>query len=125
MVLNPREQHWHAIAAEWAFVIDGRCQAVVMEPSDASGINNCKRGDLWYFARGHCHAIQTIGDKPCYFVLSFDNGAFSESTFSVSDWIHVTPQDPVAANFNLLFDAFPKGEVDTQIQASARPKGST
>jgi hypothetical protein len=29
MYLNPgasRELHWHAIAAEWAFIIDGRCQ---------------------------------------------------------------------------------------------------
>src|SRR5215467_14502638 len=43
MFLNPgasRELHWHAIAAEWAYVIDGRCQTVVIEPSRASEINN-------------------------------------------------------------------------------------
>jgi oxalate decarboxylase len=122
MFLDPgasRELHWHAIAAEWAFVIDGRCQTVVLEPSGASEINNFEPGDLWYFARGHGHSIQTIGDKPCHFILSFDNGAFSEhGTFSITDWIDVTPKDLVAANFGLskdLFDAFPKGE--TYIQA--------
>jgi hypothetical protein len=38
MFLNPgasRELHWHAIAAEWAFVIDGRCQTMVLDPSGA------------------------------------------------------------------------------------------
>jgi oxalate decarboxylase len=72
-----------------------------------------------YFSKGHSHAIQTIGDKPCHFILSFDNGAFSEhGTFSITDWIDVTPKDILAANFRLpkdLFDAFPKGE--TYIQA--------
>jgi oxalate decarboxylase len=91
MFLNPgasRELHWHAIAAEWAFIIDGRCQTVVIEPSGASEINNYEPGDLWYFARGHGHSIQCIGDKPCHFILSFDNGAFSEhGTFSITDWI--------------------------------------
>ena len=55
MYLNPgasRELHWHAIAAEWAYVIEGRCQTVVLEPSGASEINNFEPGDLWYFARG-------------------------------------------------------------------------
>jgi oxalate decarboxylase len=59
MYLNPgasRELHWHAIAAEWAFIIDGRCQTVVIEPSGASEINNYEPGDLWYFARGHGHS---------------------------------------------------------------------
>ena len=111
--------HWHAIAAEWAYVIDGRCQTVVLDPSGASEINNYWPGDLWFFPKGHGHSIQTLGDKPCHFILSFDNGAFSEhGTFSITDWIDVTPKDMLALNFGVpkdLFDAFPKGE--TYIQA--------
>ncbi|BDV39491.1 oxalate decarboxylase OxdD [Methylocystis bryophila] len=121
MYLNPgasRELHWHAIAAEWAFVIEGRCQTVVIDPTGASEINNFEPGDLWYFAKGHGHSIQTIGDKPCHFILSFDNGAFSEhGTFSITDWIDVTPKDLLALEFGLpkdLFDAFPKGETYIQ-----------
>src|SRR6266850_7460132 len=109
MFLDPgaaRELHWHAIAAEWAYVIDGRCQTVVLDPSGASEINNYGPGDLWFFPKGHGHAIQTIGDKPCHFVLSFDNGGFSEhSTFSITDWIDVTPKDMLALNFGVPKDA--------------------
>ncbi|MDO9707154.1 cupin domain-containing protein [Paracraurococcus lichenis] len=117
MYLNPgasRELHWHAIAAEWAFVISGRCQTVVLEPSGASEINNYNPGDLWYFQKGHGHSIQTIGDEPCHFILSFDNGAFSEhGTFGITDWVDVTPKDLLAKEFGVpkdIFDAFPKGE---------------
>ena len=122
MFLDPgasRELHWHAIAAEWAYVIEGRCQTVVLDPSGASEINNYMPGDLLFFPKGHGHSIQTIGDKPCHFILSFDNGAFSEhGTFSITDWINVTPKDMLALDFGVpadLFDAFPKGE--TYIQA--------
>ncbi len=43
MFLNPggsRELHWHAIAAEWAYVIAGRCQTVVLDPSGQTEVNN-------------------------------------------------------------------------------------
>jgi oxalate decarboxylase len=59
MFLDPgasRELHWHAIAAEWTYVIDGRCQTVVLLPSGASEINNYEPGDLSFFPKGHGHA---------------------------------------------------------------------
>jgi oxalate decarboxylase len=129
MYLDPgasRELHWHAIAAEWAFIISGRCQTMVLEPSGASEINNYEPGDLWYFAKGHGHSIQTIGDEPCHFILSFDNGAFSEhGTFGITDWIDVTPKDLLAQQFGLpkdAFDAFPKGEAYIQAGEILKPE---
>ncbi len=122
MFLNPgasRELHWHAIAAEWAYVIGGHCQTVVLDPSGQTEVNNYQPGDLWFFPRGHGHSIQTIGTEPCHFVLGFDNGAFSEhGTFSITDWINVTPDTMLGKNFGLAaaeFAPFPKGE--TYIQA--------
>ena len=122
MFLDPggsRELHWHAIAAEWAYVIGGECQTVVLDPSGQTEINNYKPGDLWFFPKGHGHSIQTIGDKPCHFILSFDSGAFSEhGTFSITDWVDVSPKTMLAANFGVdvsAFNPFPKGE--TYIQA--------
>ncbi len=122
MFLNPggsRELHWHAIAAEWAYVIDGHCQTVVLDPSGQTEVNNYGPGDLWFFPKGHGHSIQTIGDKPCHFILSFDNGAFSEhGTFSITDWVDLTPKPMLGENFGVsqsLFGSFPKGE--TYIQA--------
>jgi oxalate decarboxylase len=121
MFLDPgasRELHWHAIAAEWAYVIAGRCQTVVLDPSGQTEINNYMPGDLWFFPKGHGHSIQTIGDEPCHFILSFDNGAFSEhGTFSITDWLDVTPKNMLAANFKLdqaAFSTFPKGETYIQ-----------
>ena len=121
MFLNPggsRELHWHAIAAEWAYVIAGRCQTVVLDPSGQTEVNNYVPGDLWFFPKGHGHSIQTIGDEPCHFILSFDNGAFSEhGTFSITDWIDLTPKNMLAMNFGIdkaAFDAFPKGETYIQ-----------
>lgn len=117
MYLNPgasRELHWHAIATEWAFIIDGECQVMVIDPNGTKEVANFRPGDIWYFPKGHGHSIQTIGDKPCHFILAFDNGAFSEhGTFSITDWVSLTPQDILADNFGVpkeIFIKFPKGE---------------
>ena len=114
-----RELHWHSLADEWAYVIAGRCQTVVLTPEGASEIDDFGPGDLWYFPKGHGHAIQTIGDEPCHFILVFDDGEESPEvgTFGITDWISVTPKDWLAQNFAMpaeRFDAFPKGEVYLQ-----------
>ena len=50
--------------------------------------NDFDPGDVWYFPRGHGHMLQCLGDKPCHFILIFDNGYFSEfGTFSITDWV--------------------------------------
>ena len=48
-----RELHWHATAAEWAFVLEGRVRTTVLDPSGNSEINDFDPGDVWYFPRGH------------------------------------------------------------------------
>jgi oxalate decarboxylase len=118
MQLEPgamRELHWHATAAEWAFVDKGRCRTTVISPQGNSETNDFEPGDIWYFPRGHGHSIQCLGDKPCHFILIFDNGYFSEfGTFSISDWIGHTPKALLAKNFKLpesAFEGFPQEEV--------------
>jgi oxalate decarboxylase len=110
-----RELHWHATAAEWAFVIEGRCRTTVIDPEGRAETNDFDPGDIWYFPRGHGHSIQCLGNKPCHFILVFDNGYFSEfGTFSVTDWIGHTPHSLLAKNLGLpeeVFDKFPKNEV--------------
>jgi oxalate decarboxylase len=110
-----RELHWHATAAEWAFVIEGRVRTTVISPSGDSEINDFEPGDVWYFPRGHGHVLECLGNKPTHFILIFDNGYFSEfGTFSISDWIGHTPKAVLAKNFNVAestFDNFPKEEV--------------
>ena len=110
-----RELHWHATAAEWAFMLEGRVRTSVIDPQGRAEINEFEPGDVWYFPRGHGHMLQCLGNKPAHFVLIFDNGYFSEfGTFSITDWIGHTPQELLAKNFGLpasTFDGFPKDEV--------------
>src|SRR5271163_4686924 len=118
MVLEPgamRELHWHATAAEWAFVIEGRVRTTVIAPDGCAETNEFEPGDVWYFPRGHGHMLECLGDKKAHFILIFDNGYFSEfGTFSISDWIGHTPKPLLAKNFGLpesAFEGFPKDEV--------------
>lgn len=110
-----RELHWHATAAEWAFVVAGRVRTTVIDPAGRSETNDFDPGDVWYFPRGHGHMLQCLGDAPCHFILIFDNGYFSEfGTFSLTDWIGHTPRALLAKNFGLpeaTFDDFPTKEV--------------
>jgi oxalate decarboxylase len=110
-----RELHWHALAAEWAYVIEGRCRTTVIDPEGNEETNDFEPGDIWYFPRGHGHSIQGLGPGTCHFVLIFDNGYFSEfGTFSVTDWIGHSPKGLLAKNLGLpesAFDGFPKEEV--------------
>jgi oxalate decarboxylase len=110
-----RELHWHATAAEWAFVDRGRVRTTVIQPNGQSETNDFEPGDVWYFPRGHGHMLECLGNEPCHFVLIFDNGYFSEfGTFSISDWIGVTPKPLVAKNFGVPESAlagFPTKEV--------------
>jgi oxalate decarboxylase len=118
MKLEPgamRELHWHATAAEWALVLEGRVRTTVIDPQGASETNDFDPGDVWYFPRGHGHMLQCLDNRPCHFILIFDNGYFSEfGTFSITDWIGHTPKPLLAKNFGLpesAFDSFPKEEV--------------
>ena len=56
-----RELHWHANAAEWAYVIKGRCRVTTIDPAGHSQIADFHAGDVWYFPRGFGHSIQ--GDR--------------------------------------------------------------
>jgi oxalate decarboxylase len=118
MTLGPgdmRELHWHATAAEWAYVDRGRVRTTVIAPGGYAETNEFEPGDVWYFPRGHGHMLECLGDEPCHFVLIFDNGYFSEfGTFSISDWVGHTPRPLLAKNFGLpesAFDGFPTREV--------------
>lgn len=118
MKLEPgamRELHWHATAAEWAFVLEGHVRTTVIAPDGTSETNDFLPGDVWFFPRGHGHMLQCLGNEPAHFILIFDNGYFSEfGTFSISDWIGHTPKPLLAKNFGLpesAFEGFPKEEV--------------
>ena len=117
MTLEPgavRELHWHANAAEWAYMIEGHARVTTIDPDNQSEVVDFGPGDVWYFPRGHGHSIQGLADG-CTFILVFDNGYFSEfGTFSITDWLGHTPHAVLAKNFGLpesAFANFPDHEV--------------
>jgi len=118
MQLEPavmRELHWHATAAEWAFVLKGRVRTTVINPAGQTETSDFEPGDIWYFPRGHAHVLECLGNEATHFILIFDNGYFSEfGTFSITDWIGHAPKSVLAKNFGLpesAFAEFPEEDV--------------
>ncbi len=110
-----RELHWHAIAAEWAYMITGNVRTTVISPNGQAATDEFGPGDIWYFPKGHGHALQNIGNTETHFILGFDDGHFSEfGTFSITDWIARTPVNLASRNLFLSADtisAMPKKEM--------------
>lgn len=97
-----RELHWHAIAAEWAYVVKGTVLTTVISPNGQPATDIFEPGDIWYFPRGHGHALQNISNEEAHFVLGFDDGHFSEfGTFSITDWVGHTPTNVISRNLGL------------------------
>ena len=102
-----RELHWHATAAEWAYITKGRVRTTAFDPEGNSETNDYELGDVWYFPRGHGHMLECLGNEPCHFILIFDNGYFSEfGTFSITDWVGHTPKELLAKNFGVARSTF-------------------
>lgn len=97
-----RELHWHAIAAEWALMLKGTVMTTVIAPNAEPATDIFEPGDIWYFPKGHGHALQNIGKEEAHFVLGFDDGHFSEfGTFSITDWVAQTSPSVVSRNLGL------------------------
>ncbi|WP_027386303.1 cupin domain-containing protein [Chryseobacterium gregarium] len=132
-----RELHWHANAAEWAYVISGNVRTTIIHPDGHSYTDNFEPGDVWYFPKGYGHSIQATGTEECHFILIFDNGNFSEDhTFSVTDFVSSVPPEIVAQNLGLTLEevaALPQKEAyfaagivpdEMSFVAEARPNES-
>lgn len=108
-----REMHWHD-SAEWAYIVDGHCQVTVDDPEGQFEVVNLGPGDLWYFPKGHSHAIQTLGPSPCHAILAFDDGLYSEhGTFGMSDWMSRYDAQSLSQALGVSAEAFaqtPKAE---------------
>jgi len=77
-----REMHWHN-SAEWAYIVDGHCR-LRWSTRKRAEVVNLGPGDLWYFPKGHGHAIQTLGPAPCHAILAFDDGSIRNTARSAS-----------------------------------------
>jgi oxalate decarboxylase len=54
-----RELHWHATAAEWAFVTEGRVRTTVITPQGEAETNDFVAGGLVFPARPRSHVAMS------------------------------------------------------------------
>jgi oxalate decarboxylase len=95
-----RELHWH-VGSEWALMTAGSARITAVDQKGRAFVEDVHEGDLWLFPGGIPHSIQGLGPDGCQFLLVFDDGDFNEfETFLLTDWLHHTPREVLAKNFN-------------------------
>jgi oxalate decarboxylase len=103
-----RELHWH-VGSEWAFMTAGSARITAVDQHARAFVDDVNEGDLWLFPGGIPHSIQGLGPDGCQFLLVFDDGNFNEfETFLLTDWMHHTPKEVLAKNFNVSESTFSK-----------------
>jgi oxalate decarboxylase len=101
-----RELHWH-VGAEWAFMIGGSARITAVDQHGRAFVDDVNEGDLWIFPGGIPHSIQGLGPDGAMFLLVFDDGNFNEfETFLLTDWLHHTPPEVLAKNFDVPASTF-------------------
>jgi oxalate decarboxylase len=109
-----RELHWH-VGAEWAIMTAGSARITAVDQQGRAFVEDVREGDLWIFPGGIPHSIQGLEPDGCQFLLVFDDGNFNEfETFLLTDWLHHTPPEVLAKNFNVAestFASVPKHEL--------------
>ena len=109
-----RELHWH-VASEWALMLYGSARITAVDQQGRAFVDDVHAGDLWLFPGGVPHSIQGLGEDGCKFLLVFKDGNFNEfGTFLLTDWMHHTPKEVLAKNFDVpesTFDNVPKREL--------------
>jgi oxalate decarboxylase len=109
-----RELHWH-VGAEWAIMTAGSARITAVDQRGRAFVEDVHEGDLWIFPGGIPHSIQGLEPDGCQFLLVFDDGNFNEfETFLLTDWLHNTPREVLAKNFNTsasTFDNVPRREL--------------
>src|ERR1700678_695801 len=101
-----RELHWH-VGSEWALMTAGSARITAVDQNGRAFVEDVNEGDLWLFPGGLPHSIQGLGKDGCQFILVFDDPNFNEfETFLLTDWLHHTPTEVLAKNFDVPRSTF-------------------
>ena len=98
-----------------AIMTAGSARITAVDQKGRGFVEDVHEGDLWLFPGGLPHSIQGLGPDGCQFLLVFNDGNFNEfQTFLLTDWLHHTPREVLAKNFNtprLPLTTFPDREL--------------
>ncbi|KAH8174571.1 cupin domain-containing protein [Sarocladium implicatum] len=89
-----RELHWHPIADEWNFLINGRTRTTIFASQGEARSFNYVPGDVGIVPANMGHYVQCISDEPCEMLEVFRADEFRD--FSLFQWLGETPQRLVA-----------------------------
>jgi oxalate decarboxylase len=90
-------------------MISGLARITAVDQQGRGFVEDVKAGDLWIFPGGIPHSIQGLGPEGAMFLLVFDDGNFNEfETFLLTDWLHHTPPEVLAKNFEVPASTFAK-----------------
>ena len=109
-----RELHWH-VASEWALMLYGSARITAVDQHGRAFVERCEcRRSV--VVSGRDSALDPgPGAGWCKFLLVFKDGNFNEfGTFLLTDWLHHTPKEVLAKNFDVpesTFDNVPKREL--------------
>ena len=104
MQLEPgamREMHWHATAAEWAFVFEGRVRTTVIDPNGSPRPTTSIPATSGIFPAATATCCSAREQTLPFHSDLRQRLFFRVGTFSITDWIGHTPKALLAKNFGV------------------------
>jgi oxalate decarboxylase len=94
-----RELHWHPMADEWQYYIEGEGRMTVFAAEQKARTFDYRAGDVGYVPFAMGHYIENTGTKPLRFFEIFKSDRYAD--LSLNQWLALTPRSLVQAHLNL------------------------
>lgn len=89
-----RELHWHANAAEWAYVVSGNIRTTLLNPD-----GGFETDTFGYAPQGAGHYIRNTGSSVLRVLIGFNDGHYESNDLSA--WLASNPASVLATNLGL------------------------
>jgi oxalate decarboxylase len=94
-----RELHWHPLADEWQYYLEGAAEMAVYLGMGHTVIEQFEAGDIGYVPAGAGHYIRNTGADILRLLTGFNNAHYH--AHDLSAWVASNPPDVLAANLGL------------------------
>lgn len=72
-----RQLHWHPLADEWQFMLNGSVDIQVFNGSGLVYNGTLREGEVGFIPKGTGHYLKNESPDPAYYVVVFNNPEFS------------------------------------------------
>jgi oxalate decarboxylase len=98
-----RELHWHPMADEWQYYIEGEGRMTVFGAEQKARTFDYRAGDVGYVPFAMGHYIENTGSSPLRFFEIFKSDRYAD--VSLNQWLALTPRTLVTAHLKLDAEA--------------------